>query len=158
MLFRPEEQHGSSGEDDVVVPPPRRNSEVDDTVCPGERSVADLKHQWQVAAATPGEDSCILLEHRRDSQGVPDATCPIGALPNLDRKRRGHGPERRRSQNFIAVFLQDQCMSLGQVAVRPSDLRHLPAKSPGGLGRQRDATRLDRLPVDVQPDRPVEAA
>jgi len=63
VLFRPEEQHGLSGEDDVLVPAGCRHSEMNDAFRSEETSFLDYKLHGGVAAGTRGGDPSVAAKH-----------------------------------------------------------------------------------------------
>jgi len=63
VLFRPEEQHGLSGENDVLVPAGCWHSEMNDAFRCEETSFVDDKLHGGVAASTRGGDASVAAKH-----------------------------------------------------------------------------------------------
>ena len=61
MLFRPEQEHGASGENYIPVPMAGRNREVKNPLGRKKFAAADLDRHVEVAAATCRSDLHILI-------------------------------------------------------------------------------------------------
>src|SRR5712671_3726106 len=93
VFFRPEEQHGLSGEYHILVPARGGNGEMDDAWRLEETAIADAQFHGGIATGTSGGDASVAPERGGDGQGVPDATGPPGAFAGLNSEGRGHGPK-----------------------------------------------------------------
>jgi len=67
MLFRPEKEHGASGEHDVLPPARRRHGEMHHSVSGLERSSANRERERRLAIRAHGRDVAIAAEHRDDT-------------------------------------------------------------------------------------------
>jgi hypothetical protein len=89
VLFRPEQEHGFSGEDDVFVPMARGHSKVDGSLWPEQSALLYPEDHLVVAAAAGGVNARVLLQHGRDSQGIPVQLAYQALLPALTGKAVG---------------------------------------------------------------------
>jgi len=107
MLFRPEQEHGPSGEDDVVVPMPRRHGNVDHSLRREQPAFLHPENHLVIAAAAGSVNARVLVQHCRNSQGIPDAVAIPGPLAGSNRKGGGHGREWSGAPEF-SILLQDE--------------------------------------------------
>lgn len=70
VLFRPEQEHGFSGEHDIVIPVTRWNGDVDHTLSVPQRTALYAHRHGKIATATSAVDPCVRVEHR----GMPRAS------------------------------------------------------------------------------------
>jgi hypothetical protein len=161
VLFRPEQEHGFSGEDNVFVPMPRRHGNVDDSLRPQQPACLHAKRYFVIAAAAGSVNPRILVQHGGNSQGIPDAVAVPSPLAGSDGKGRGHSRKWSGSPKFSG-FLQDESMSLSQSLECGPDF----AKSGlGARGRKRcrhlghggRSALADKMSIDVLAQASVES-
>jgi len=100
MLFRPEQEHGTSREDDVLIPVAGGHRDMDHAFLLQKPSIFYGQWHLEVAAGATCVDSGIFVQHGGDAKRVPDAVAPPGALANADGKRgrdRQNGAARQSS-------------------------------------------------------------
>src|SRR5689334_9938024 len=83
-LFRPEEEHLASGEDDVVPPARRRDDAVEEPVARLGTVARDLQAKGLHRLLAARLDDGLLVERRRDAEGVPGAVRVVGDALRAD--------------------------------------------------------------------------
>src|SRR3989442_11425608 len=114
VLFRPEEEHGASGESYVVPPVVRRNGEMDDSFAVHKFATSNFESQSLAAIAAGCSDHRISPERGGNTQRVPNADPPVGLPPRLDAEARGYGAKRVRRPNVAIVRGENQHFACSQ--------------------------------------------
>ena len=153
VLFRPEQQHGLSGKDYVLIPLTRRHGKVDDSLRPEQPAFLHVEDNFVIATSAGGINSRVLVQHGRDSQGIPDAVAIPGPLAGSDRKGCGHGRKRSGSPEFSSI-LQDESVGLSQSLQRGPDFAHFSlarrrSKRCRRLRHCRRPTLADEVSIDI---------
>jgi len=133
VLFRPEEEHGSSSEDDVVPPVGGRNGEMHDPICVREAASADRESDTLSTIRAGCYDSAILGDHSEDAEGVPDAIPPPMHEPRGNSKGCRHGRKRVGHEDFAAFWLKNKHVGLGEPAEGCGDICLWQGKPRGNL-------------------------
>jgi hypothetical protein len=147
MLFRPEQEHGFSGEDDVVVPMSCWHGYVNDSLRPKQPAFPHAEDHLVIAAAAGGINLRVPVQHGRDSEGIPDAVAIPGSLAGSNCKDRGHSRKWSGSPEFSSL-LQDESMGLRQALKRGSDFTHRGGKRCGHLRYCRRSALADEMSID----------
>jgi hypothetical protein len=73
MLYRPEQEHGFSGEDNILVPLAGRNGKMADALARQQVTVPYIQHHFEIATSTRSIDASVIMQHRSNTKRVPNA-------------------------------------------------------------------------------------
>jgi hypothetical protein len=90
VLFRPEQEHGSSSKDHILIPVTCWNADVDHPGFFNQLPAPYMQGHTQIAATATRANFSVSIEHRGDAESVPNAISPIRALLNLDWEAGGN--------------------------------------------------------------------
>src|SRR4029077_16150001 len=122
VLFRPEQEHCSSGEHNVPVPMARGNGDVNGSFASAKLAAADLNWHIKIATTARRTDLRILIQAGGNAKRIPYAIPEPRLLPPLDRAARRNA-ENRCSPPQLTVLLCHEGMALAQARQAVTDFR-----------------------------------
>src|SRR5438093_73224 len=113
-LFRPEEEHGSSGKNEIVPPMSRRHSEMCDVRLQNRLAVFHFERQWFASLSIRSAANRIAMQRRCDSVGVPNAIRIIAPAIRFNWKPGRHARKRWRHSDSmrIAGFRKEKTLGM----------------------------------------------
>jgi hypothetical protein len=146
MLFRPEQEHGTSREDDVLIPVAGGHRDMDHAFLLQKPSILYGKWHLEVTAGATCVDGRIFVQHGGDAERVPDAVAPPGAFANAHRKR-GRDRRERCGAPELAIVLQHEGVALAKTDERFAHLLPCGCKRLSYFRNGGYAARPNGLPI-----------
>jgi hypothetical protein len=144
--FRPEDEHGPSGEADVLPPLARGDKDMPDEVGRLGLSVLHIDPDRRMAVTAFGLDHRVDAEGGTDAEPVPAAVRVPAPASRLDTECGGDRRERVKHANAAAV-IEDERVSVMQPPPPGFDLRLVGPRRRCDLPRRRGAPELDHPEV-----------